>query len=172
MFISKKLAAALNAEVTLELFAHIQYLAMAHFFEKKSLDGLAAFFYDQAEEEKAHALKIVHYLNEAGADVVFEAIDAPKQDFKTAVEVAETFLAQESHVTQQFYKMNALAVEEKDYVTQNFLQWFIAEQLEEMSTASKMLDMFTMAGDNLLMVEMLIDKLTAAQASGPGAGGE
>ena len=86
--------------------------------------------------------------------------------------IAETFLSQESHVTNQFYAMNAMAVEQNDYITQNFLQWFITEQLEEMSTASKMVDFFKMAGDNLLMVELLIDKLEAAQASGPAEEGE
>jgi ferritin len=172
MFISQRLSDALNQEVNLELFAHQQYLAMAHFFDRQSLDGLASFFYTQAEEEKMHALKIVHYLNETGADVTFKEIAAPKQDFASAVEVAQTFLDQETHVTQQFYNMNAMAVEDKDYVTQNFLQWFIAEQLEEMSTANKMLDLFRMAGGNLLMVEMMVGRLSAAQAGGPDAGAE
>ena len=140
---------------------------MAHYFEKMSLDGLAGFFSAQAEEEKMHALKIIGYLNEAGADVVFEAIPAPKQDFESALEVAETFLEQEKHVTDQFYAMKAMALEDKDYMTENFLQWFITEQLEEMSTASKLVDFIQMAGSNLLMVEMMIDKMLTAQASNP-----
>ncbi len=158
MFISKRLQDALNDEVTLELFAHVQYLAMAHYFEKLNLSGLAAFFYAQAEEEKEHGLKIVHFLNEAGADLHFAAVPEPRQDFGSAMDVAQLFLDQEKHVTEQFYKMNEMALEDKDYITHNFLQWFIEEQLEEMSTATKVLDLFKMVGDNLLMADMAVSR--------------
>jgi len=163
MALSKQLNDALNAEVGLEFSAHSQYLAMAHFFEKKGLEGLAGFFYDQAEEEKMHGVKIVHFINEVDGDLRIPAIPAPKVEFTSAVEVAEAFLAQEQHVTQQFFKMNKMALDEGDYITQDFLQWFITEQREEMATASRMLDLFKMAGDNLLAVEMLVAGLAAGQ---------
>ncbi len=168
MLISKKLNAALNDQITMELAAHIQYLAIAHYFESRSLDRLAEFFYNQAEEEKFHALKIVHYLGEASAEVRFAAIPAPKQDFASAEETAQLFVDQERAVTDSFYAMNAMALEEQDYITQHFLQWFINEQLEEMATSTKLLDLIRMAGDNLLMVEMMIPDLEAAQDTGGG----
>lgn len=168
MFISKELNEALNAQITMELAAHVQYLAMAVYFEGMSLDRLAAFFYNQAEEEKMHGLKIVHYLAEAEADVVFESLPQPKQDFQSPMDVAELFLKQEQAVTESFYKMNAQAEAGKDYITRNFLQWFIDEQLEEMTTATKLSDLIRMAGDNVLMVEMLVGDLAAAQAGSTG----
>jgi ferritin len=168
VFISKKLNDALNAQITMEFSAHLQYLAMAVYFEEMSLDRLAGFFYNQAEEEKVHGLKIVRYLSEAGAAVTFEGLPRPKQGFASPTEVAELFLEQEQSVTESFYKMNAQAEEEKDYITHSFLQWFINEQLEEMTTASKLCDLIHMAGDNLLMVEMLVGDLEAAQADSMG----
>ena len=152
MAISERLVDALNAEIGLEFFAHSQYLAMAHYFENMSLDGVAGFFYDQAEEEKDHGLKIVHYLGEIGAPMRVPAIDAPKSDFQSPLEVAELFLAQEQHVTDQFNSMSAMALEDGDFATFNFLQWFVDEQVEEISTASKMVDLVKLVGDNLVML--------------------
>ena len=173
MMISKHLNDALNDEIGLEFFAHAQYLAMAVYFEQLSLDKLAAFFYDQAEEEKIHGLKIVRYLSETGAKVAIPAIDAPQATFKSAEELAQLFVDQEKHVTDQFYAMNKMSLDDGDYMTQSFLQWFINEQREEMATSGKLLDLVRMAGSNLLMVEMMVDNLTAAQAGGEAeAGGE
>ncbi len=172
MALSKQLTDALNAEVGLEFYAHSQYLAMAHWFETRGLDGLATFFYNQAEEEKMHGVKIVRYISEVGGDLRIPAIDAPKHDFASALEVAQLFLSQEEHVTQQFFKMNRMAVEEGDYITQDFLQWFITEQREEMATAGKLVDLFKMAGDNLLQVELLIDRLAGGQDLTGEGGGE
>ncbi len=166
MFISKKLNDALNDQVAMELAAHIQYLAIAHYFESRSLDNLAGFFYNQGEEEKYHALKIIHFLGEAGAQVRFSALPEPKQDFQSANEAVQLFVDQEKHVTDSFYAMNALAVAEQDYITENFLKWFIDEQLEEMSTSTKLLDLVQAAGDNLLMVEMIVARLGARQDTG------
>ena len=123
MAISERLVEALNAEIGLEFFAHSQYLAMAHYFEGMSLDGMAEFFYEQAEEEKDHGLKIVHYLGEIGAPMRVPAIDAPKSDFQSPLEVAELFLAQEQHVTDQFNSMSAMALEDGDFATFNFLSF-------------------------------------------------
>ncbi len=166
MLISKKLNDAINAEIGLEFQAHLQYLAMAVYFAARSLDGLAAFFYNQAEEEKVHGLKLVKYVSEAGGEVVIPDIPAPKHDFANAEEVMQLFYDQEKHVTGQFYNMVEMALSERDYTTHNFLQWFIEEQLEEMATSSKLLDLVRMAGEGqLLMIEMMIDKVEAGAAA-------
>ncbi|MEJ2148411.1 MAG: ferritin [Chloroflexota bacterium] len=155
MAISERLVDALNAEIGLEFFAHSQYLAMAHYFESMSLDGMSEFFYEQAEEEKEHGLKIVHYLGEINAPMRVPAIDAPKSNFQSPLEVAEVFLAQEQHVTDQFNSMTAMALEDGDYATFNFLQWFVNEQVEEIATASKMIDLVKLVGSNLIMLNMV-----------------
>ncbi len=164
--ISKPLNDALNAEIGLEFFAHHQYVAMAVYFASRSLDRLADFFYRQAEEEKEHGLMIVKYLTEVGGEVTIPAIPQPKQDFASAEELAQAFLDQEKHVTEQFRKMDTLALQEGDYITHNFLQWFHAEQREEIATATKLLDLVRLAQGNLLLVEMAAGSLFEAQASG------
>lgn len=166
MVLSDSLLKALNDQITMELGAHVQYLAIAVYFESRSLDRLAAFFYRQAEEEKFHGLKIVRYLSEAGAAVRFSSIPAPEQDFASAGDAAELFVAQEQHVTESFYRMNRMALEEADYITSSFLQWFIDEQMEEMTTAGKLRDLIRMAGDNLLTVELLVGDLEEGQDTG------
>lgn len=163
MFINKRLNDALCDQITMELAAHIQYLAIATYFEARSLDRIAEFFYSQAEEEKMHALKIIRFLAESDAEVRFSQLDAPKQGFASAEEAAQLFVEQEKRVTDSFYKMEKAANEEGDYISRSFLQWFIDEQLEEMATSNKLLDLIRMSGDNLLMVEMLIGDLEAAQ---------
>ena len=160
--LSERLNVALNAEVGLEFFAYTQYIAMAGFFESRSLDGLAQFFYDQAEEEKLHGLKIVKYIHETDSTLEIPAIPQPQNSFASAEELAQTFLAQERHVTDQFSAMMKMAVEDSDFMSQSFLQWFIDEQREEVSTARKMLDIIRMAGNNLLMVEMMIERIAPA----------
>jgi ferritin len=159
MAISERLIDTLNAEIGLEFFAHSQYLAMAHYFENMSLDGMAKFFYDQAEEEKEHGLKIVHYLGAVGAPMRIPAVDAPKSNFHSPLEVAEVFLAQEQHVTDQFNSMTTMALEDGDYATFNFLQWFVDEQVEEIATASKMINLVKMVGDNLIMLNAVAGAL-------------
>ncbi len=164
--ISKSLNDALNAEIGLEFFAHHQYVAMAVYFASRSLDRLADFFYRQAEEEKEHGLKIINYLVEVGGTVVIPAVPQPKQDFTSAEELAQAFLDQEKHVTEQFRKMDAQALQEGDYITHEFLQWFHAEQREEMATAAKLLDLIRLAQGNLLLVEAAMGSLFEAQAGG------
>ena len=166
MFISQQLQEMLSKQVTLEFSAHLQYLAIANYFETMSLDRLANFFYMQAEEEKMHGLKIVHFLGEADATIAFEGLPAPVQNFASPEEAAEKFVAQEQANTDSFYAMQNVAVDQKDHITRNFLVWFIDEQLEELATSTKLLDMIRMAGNNLLMVEMLVPDLMAAMGGG------
>ena len=166
MFISQQLQEMLSKQVTLEFSAHLQYLAIANYFESMSLDRLANFFYMQAEEEKVHGLKIAHFLGDADATITFEGLPAPVQNFASPEEAAEKFVAQEQANTDSFYAMQNVAVDQKDHITRNFLVWFIDEQLEELATSTKLLDMIRMAGNNLLIVEMLVPDLMAAMGGG------
>lgn len=168
--LSERLNQALNDEIGLELAAHSQYLAMAVYFEQLSLDKLAQFFYDQAEEEKMHGLKILKYVSEVGGTVRIPAVLEPQHEFTSAEEIGRLFYEQEKHVTDQFDKMVEMALDDRDYATNSFLQWFVDEQVEELSTSSKLWDWFKMAGSNLLMVEMMMDGLLGLQgAAGEGA---
>lgn len=154
MQISKALADLMNAQIANELGASNEYVQIATYFDGRSLSKLAKFFYAQAEEEREHAMKFVHYLMDVGAEVSIAAIPATKTDIGTAEKAFEMSLDWEKTVTSQINKMMDLAVSEKDYASQAFLQWFVTEQVEEVSSMESMLEVVRMAGEkNLLMVE-------------------
>jgi ferritin len=154
MQISKAMADLMNAQVGNELGASNQYVQIASYFDGESLSKLAEFFYDQAEEEREHAMKFVHFLMEVGADLSIPSIPAAKTDVGTAEKAFEMSLAWEQEVTSQINAMMDLAIQEKDYASQAFLGWFVTEQVEEVSTMESMLDVVRKAGErNILMVE-------------------
>src|SRR5512135_3730885 len=131
MLISKELNAAFNEEIGLELFASNQYLNMAAYLEGLPLKKLAAMFAKQADEERGHALKFVKYLNDVGGNVVIPAIQAPQASFASVEEVIQKSLDWEIEVTNRINSMMTLAIEQKDYAAQDFLRWFVTEQVEE-----------------------------------------
>ena len=154
MQVSERMAKLLSAQVGNELGASNQYLQIATYFEGESLSKLAKFFYDQAEEEREHAMKFVHYLMDVGAALSIAAIPATETNIGTAEKAFEMSLAWEKEVTGQVNAMMDLAIQEKDYASQAFLQWFVTEQVEEVSTMESMLDIVRRAGEkNLLMIE-------------------
>ena len=154
MQISKAMADLMNAQVGNELGASNQYLQIASYFDGESLSKLAKFFYDQSEEEREHAMKFVHYLMDVGAELSIAVIPATKTDIGTAEKAFEMSLGWEQEVTSQINAMMDLAIQEKDYASQAFLQWFVTEQVEEVSTMESMLQVVRKAGEkNLLMVE-------------------
>ncbi len=154
MQISKPMSDLMNAQIGNELGASNQYLQIAVYFEGMALKKLAKLFEKQAEEEREHAMKFFHYLNEVGAPVNIPAIPAPKYDIKSAEEAFKMAVAWEKEVTAQVYAMVNLAIQEKDHASNNFLQWFVAEQVEEVSSMETYLQIVQQAGEkNLLMME-------------------
>ena len=154
MQISQALSDLMNAQVGNELGASNQYVQIASYFDGEALSKLAKFFYAQAEEEHEHAMKFVHYLMDVGAGLSIAGIPATKTDIGTAEKAFEMSLGWEQEVTGQINRMMDLAIQEKDYASQAFLQWFVTEQVEEVSTMEKMLQVVRKAGEkNLLMVE-------------------
>src|SRR5207249_2858987 len=110
------------------------YFAIAAHFEHETLPDLAAHFYRQAEEEKAHALRFIKYVTDTGARVQIPAVSAPQSHFQFAEEAVKISLEQEKRVTEQINQLVHIAKSESDYTTDNFLQWFVEEQLEEVSS--------------------------------------
>jgi ferritin len=131
MLISKELEAAMNAQIGREFGASLQYVNIASYFDADSLPQLAAFFYRQAEEEKMHAMKFVHYIVDAGGQVRVPSVGGPKYDFQSAKEAVQAALNWEVEVTRQINELMDLAIEQKDHIGQDFLRWFVTEQLEE-----------------------------------------
>ncbi len=164
--ISPALEAAINAQVGREFGASLQYVNIATYFDTQSLPELAAFFYRQAEEEKMHAMKFVHYVVEAGGLVAIPAIDAPQHEFSSADTAVQAAVNWELDVTRHINDLMDLAVDEKDHIAQSFLQWFVSEQLEEVSTMTTLRDIIRRAGDNLLFVEDYLARQPLPTAGG------
>ena len=154
MLATQKLIDALNAQVGREMGASMQYLAIAAWFAEQDLKQLARFFYRQADEERGHAMKFFHFIIEAGGKVVMPEIKAPQSEFGTAEECAQLSLRWEEEVTQQIYDLVELGKSDRNYIALRFLDWFVTEQLEEVSTMTSLLNIIRRAGEErLLLVE-------------------
>jgi bacterioferritin B len=154
MLIKQSIVDALNKQVVEEFSASLQYIALAMYFDTETLPELAKFFHIQAAEEHGHAMKLLQFINDAGGQTLVPATREPKNHFETAEEVVQLALNQELKVTEQINKLVDLAVQENDHLTRHFLQWFVSEQLEEVSSMTDLLNVVKRAGeDNLLLVE-------------------
>ena len=130
---------ALNGQIAYEFGASQQYVAIAVYYDAETLPGLAAHFYRQAVEERNHAMIMVQYLLDAGEPVLTPGVEAPQTDFVDPVSPVALALEQERRVTDQISALAALAREESDFVAEQFLGWFLKEQLEEVSSMSSLL---------------------------------
>ena len=156
MLISNEIAKKMNAQIGSELGASNQYLRIAAYFDRENLPELAAFFFRQSDEERMHALKFVHYVLEAGGEIEIPAIPATPGKIPSAKAAVQMALDWELEVTNQINDIMALAVEQNDFIAQQFLHWFVSEQLEEVSTMGELVSVIDRAGDQLLLVEEYI----------------
>lgn len=154
--ISSKLTQKLKEQIGHELGAHQQYLAIGTYFAQQSLDRWAALFYKQAAEEKEHAMKIVQFLTDSGEVAHFPAIAAAPTSFKSAADAVSQALQWERTVTGQFQSMAKIALSGGDFVGFQFLQWFLEEQVEEVSSMEKYLALVE-SGINLFQAEELLE---------------
>jgi len=153
--ISDKMAAKINEQIKNELYSGHYYLAMAAYCAANDFEGFSNFFIVQEQEERFHAMKFFHYLNEQGKDVKIYGLDQPKIEFKSLEEVFKLALQHEQLVTSLINGLMDLAVQEKDYASQNLLQWYIAEQVEEEATMLGILKKIQQMGDKGAGIYML-----------------
>jgi len=146
----------LNEQIGREYAAHQQYVAVAVHYDALTLPQLASFFYRQAIEERGHAMMMVQYLLDAGVTPTIPGVDAPRTDFADIVEPIELALEQEKRVTDQISGLAAIAREANDYVSEQFVQWFLKEQVEEVATMSDLLAIAERATDRWSDVEDFI----------------
>ncbi|MGV0940687.1 ferritin [Empedobacter sp. ULE_I140] len=139
---------ALNKQIKLEGDSSQLYLAMASWAEVKGLEGTANFLYAHADEERMHMLKLIKFINERGGKAFVPQIEEPKQDFTTLKEVFTAILKHECFVSESINEIVGLTLEEKDYSTHNFLQWYVSEQIEEEKLARNILDKLEMIGSD------------------------
>src|SRR3990172_4898695 len=133
----KRFPKALNEHIGLEFAASQQYVAIAVYYDGETLPNLAAHFYRQAVEERNHAMMMVQYLLDAGLPVAISGVEAPRTSFADEVEPVALALKQEEQVKEQITELARLARAEGDLVAEQFLQWFLKEQLEEVSSMSQ-----------------------------------
>jgi len=134
--ISKIMQDAINDQINKELYSSYLYLSMAAYFEDRNLSGFSHWMRVQESEEREHAMKLYNFLLERGGKVNLKAIDAPKTEWTSTLEVATEVAAHEAKVTASIYALYETALKEKDYPAQIMLQWFISEQVEEEKNAT------------------------------------
>ena len=144
--ISKKIEKLLNQQVAMESDSSQFYLAMASWAERSGYNGVSAFLYRHSDEERQHMLKLIKFVNERGGVSQLPALKSKPVNFKNVNEVFEQLLKHEVKVSDEINKLVDNCLAEKDYTTHNFLQWYVAEQIEEERLARNLLDKLNLIG--------------------------
>lgn len=161
--ISQKLQDAINYQINRELYSEYYYLSMASYFNSVGLNGFENFFLVQVEEERFHAMKMYNFLNERGARVKLQAIEAPKTDFNSPLEVFQLAYEHEQLVSKLINDLMDLAIKENDHAAKNHLDWFVEEQVEEEASMDGILNKLKLIngeGHGLLMLDAELGQRT------------
>ncbi|MFB9109580.1 MULTISPECIES: ferritin [Flavobacterium] len=165
--LSKNIETALNKQIRIEAESSQTYLSMACWAEVHGLEGIAQFMYTQSDEERAHMLKLVKYVNERGGHAQVTDLKAPRISYSTFKEMFEELYNHELFVSQSINELVHITFEEKDYATHNFLQWYVSEQIEEEATAKSILDKINLIGEDkggLYLFDRDIQQLTVTSS--------
>ena len=146
--LKKKIEDICNRQIEREGYSSNLYLAMASWAENNGLAGVAQWLYTQADEERLHMLKFIKYVNERGGNAIMPAFKKPPSDFKGVDEVFSEVLKHEEFVTASINEIVDLTLAEKDFNTNNFVQWFVMEQIQEETSARTILDKLKLVGKN------------------------
>ena len=159
----------LNVQIGNELAAHNQYLACAIHYDALTMPQMATFFYEQALEERAHAMMMVQYLLDTDMAVAIPGVEAPRSDFADVVAPVALALDQERRVTEQVNSLLRIAREENDFASEQFMQWFIKEQVEEVATMSDLLAVVTRNRDDVEDIEEYVAREQSGGEADPTA---
>jgi len=146
--VSKKIEDALNNQIRIEAESSQIYLAMACWAEVKGLEGVAGFMYSQSNEERDHMLKLIKFVNERGGHAQISELKAPNVTFESFKEMFEMLFEHEVFVSKSINELVHISLQEKDYATHNFLQWYVSEQIEEEAVARNILDKINLIGND------------------------
>jgi bacterioferritin B len=166
----------LNEQIAYEFSASQQYVANAVYYDAQTLPRLAAFFYAQAVEERNHAMMMVQYLLDSDAPVTIPAVTAPETEFDDVVAPVALSLDQERRVSDQIAALTEVARDEGDYLSEQFVQWFLKEQVEEVASMSSLLAVVQRSSDNPMQIEDYLAREHSGEAGAdptapPAAGG-
>ena len=146
--VSSNIENALNKQIRIEAESSQIYLSMACWAESKGFEGVAEFMFAQADEEREHMLRLLKYLTERGGKAIVSELSKPSTNYTTPKQMFEEVLEHEIFVSNSINDLVSLTFEEKDFATHNFLQWYVAEQIEEEATARTILDKINLIGDD------------------------
>ena len=166
--LSKKVEKALNAQIRIEAESSQVYLSMASWAEVKGLEGISNFMYRQSDEERMHMLKLVRFVNERGGHARISELTAPKTDFGSFQKLFQELYEHEIFVSKSINDLVHITLEEKDYATHNFLQWYVSEQIEEEALARTILDKINLIGNDkggLYLFDRDVQQITVASAA-------
>jgi len=159
--LNTKMQEALNIHLNEELYSSYLYLSMAAHYEAKNLKGFANWFRIQAQEENIHATKFFNFILQKGGKVTLKSIAAPKTEWQSIEEAFNETLEHEQKITSLINNLVEIAMLEKDFATNTFLQWFVTEQVEEEANVEEIIQKIDMIGDNKSVLYMLDNELAA-----------
>ena len=146
--LKQKIEAALNNQIEIEAESSQIYLAMASWAETQGLGGAAQFLYKHSDEERMHMLKLVQYVNERGGRAIIPQLAKPEKEYQSLSNLFQTLLDHEIMVSAEINNLVEICLNEKDYTTHNFMQWYVAEQIEEEALARTIMDKLNMIGQD------------------------
>tara|TARA_R110001606_G_scaffold10161_7_gene43668 strand:- start:1317 stop:1829 length:513 start_codon:yes stop_codon:yes gene_type:complete len=146
--LTSKIETALNNQVTVEAESSQVYLAMASWAEKLGFEGVSQFMYAHSDEERQHMLKLIKFINERGGHAKVAELSAPPIEFGSFKDMFQTLFDHEVMVSKTINDLVDVSLQEKDYATHNFLQWYVSEQIEEEALARNILDKINLIGDD------------------------
>ncbi|MFA3783181.1 ferritin [Melioribacteraceae bacterium 4301-Me] len=153
--LSAKMEKALNDQINAEFYSSYLYLAMSAYFQSINFTGFATWMQVQSTEEYGHAMKIYNYLIEVNSRVKLELIEKPQESWKSPLEAFQEAYKHELYITDRINKLVNQAIAEQDHATNIFLQWFVKEQVEEVSTVNQIIEKFKLIGENKSALYML-----------------
>jgi ferritin len=165
---AERFVAQLNTQIGNEFAAHQQYVACAVYYDALTMPQMAGFFYAQALEERGHAMMMVNYLIDSDAPVVIPGVSAPQVDFEDLVAPVALALEQERRVSAQINELTKIAREEADFASDQFMQWFIKEQVEEVATMSDLLAVVRRSKD-IEAIEDYVQREQSGEVADPSA---
>ena len=170
--LTKEIEKALNAQITIEAESSQVYLSMASWAETQGFEGVAAFMYAHSDEERMHMLKLIKFINERGGHAKISTLKAPPVSFGSFKEMFQNLFDHEVMVSASINELVHITLQNKDYATHNFLQWYVAEQIEEEALARTILDKINLIGDDkggLYLFDNDVKQLTVISSAAPEA---
>ena len=166
--LTEKMEKALNDQIRVEAESSQAYLSMASWAEVKGLEGISQFMYKHSDEERMHMLKLIKYVNERGGHAYITDLKAPETEFGTFQKMFQDLYDHEIFVSRSINELVHVSLEEKDYATHNFLQWYVAEQIEEEALARTILDKINLIGNDkggLYLFDRDVQQITVESAA-------